>query len=478
MKTVLRRRRGLLLAVTITCAALGVSAPAAFAHVVSGYTVNGCSSVTIDYADFPSGVTDDVSELLYVDNQLATVQTASFTGPSGSDTIDFNQPAQNGDSVFVRAVWDTNGVSGSYVSPTSTLSGCDVPVPPPPPSPPTATIYLPRDNSTFYVGQAVGVIYGCSEGANGPGLTTSEGATPAGLVSSPSGCVGIVTAAGSPTPLYEAEDGGTINTSTPGAYCLTVTAYSQDNLSGTAQHCYTVVPLTYTGRAFDENFAIQIYVPAEKLNSTVSTQPATLNDSAGPNYDTGTVTTNSTSDTVTKSGLDGTAAGLLGGGLDPLNFELEKETFSTAPGEATADSQFGGVYLNPGEIFPTGAFGFSLGDLTDPDDTGTFEATSHTFCTPSGLQTSGTTTIQRLEVNGVNVVGGGGPLPSGPIPANYSTMVGGVKVYLNTQTPTSNGLQVTAAFVSALRETAGGEIGEGFNAGVAISGINGCSGIS
>ena len=83
--------------------------------------------------------------------------------------------------------------------------------------PPTATISSPADNQTFNLNQVASTSFSCSEATGGPGIES---------------CVDSNGATGGT---------GTLDTSTAGTPTYTVTATSQDDLTGTATISYTVL---------------------------------------------------------------------------------------------------------------------------------------------------------------------------------------------------------------------------------------------
>jgi hypothetical protein len=85
------------------------------------------------------------------------------------------------------------------------------------PGGPTATIDSPQDGQTYNVGDAAPTSFSCSDGSGGPGISScvdSNGAT--------------------------SDQGGTLDTSTPGTFTYTVTATSGDGQTSSASVSYTV----------------------------------------------------------------------------------------------------------------------------------------------------------------------------------------------------------------------------------------------
>jgi hypothetical protein len=82
--------RTLLLASVLT-----VSAAAAFVQTASANYLGGveitCTSATFNYSTFPDGA-QSVLETIFVDGAVAKQTTFNFTGPTGTDTVQFTVP--------------------------------------------------------------------------------------------------------------------------------------------------------------------------------------------------------------------------------------------------------------------------------------------------------------------------------------------------------------------------------------------------
>jgi hypothetical protein len=93
-----------------------------------------CSGATYNYSTFPDGA-QSVLETIYVDGAIVKQTTFDFTGPTGTDTLQFSVP-NDGASHYIEA-YSYSITNSTPVSPSpngfATLT-CSAPPPPPPAS--------------------------------------------------------------------------------------------------------------------------------------------------------------------------------------------------------------------------------------------------------------------------------------------------------------------------------------------------------
>jgi hypothetical protein len=115
-----------------------------------------CSGATYNYSTFPAGA-QSVLETIYVDGAVVKQTTFDFTGPTGTDTLQFSVPndgAQHYIEAYSYSITNSTPVSPSPNG-TATLT-CGAPPPPPPVSVCTYTQGYYKNHPAAVTGVPVG----------------------------------------------------------------------------------------------------------------------------------------------------------------------------------------------------------------------------------------------------------------------------------------------------------------------------------
>lgn len=114
--------------------ALVAMAPAASAHTAD-VTIS-CTAVTFNYAKFPDKANTIGSEVVTIDGITIVSKSFSFTGPTGSDTVELHFRTNNTYTVVGTATW-TLRTKTKTATLTQDVSNCGPTCPhnPPPPCP-------------------------------------------------------------------------------------------------------------------------------------------------------------------------------------------------------------------------------------------------------------------------------------------------------------------------------------------------------
>jgi hypothetical protein len=132
----LRMRRLLTRTLLLACV-LAAAIAAAFTQVASANYLGGvdvtCTSATYNYSTFPGGA-QSVLETIFVDGAIVKQTTSDFTGPTGTDTLQFSVPNDGAAHTIEANAYSLTNSTPVFGLPGVVTLTCSSPPPPPPSS--------------------------------------------------------------------------------------------------------------------------------------------------------------------------------------------------------------------------------------------------------------------------------------------------------------------------------------------------------
>lgn len=123
--------RTLLLACVLSAAIAAAFTGVASANYLGGVDVN-CTSATYNYSTFPSGA-QSVLETIFVDGAIVKQTTFDFTGPTGTDTLQFSVPNDGAAHTIEANAYSLTNSTPVFGLPGVVTLTCGSTTPPPPP---------------------------------------------------------------------------------------------------------------------------------------------------------------------------------------------------------------------------------------------------------------------------------------------------------------------------------------------------------
>jgi len=122
--------RTLLLACVLAAAVAAAFTQVASANYLGGVEVT-CTSATFNYSTFPDGA-QSVLETIFVDGSIAKQTTFGFTGPTGTDTVQFSVPNDGAEHTIEANAYSLTNSTPVFGLPGVVKLTCGSPPPPPP----------------------------------------------------------------------------------------------------------------------------------------------------------------------------------------------------------------------------------------------------------------------------------------------------------------------------------------------------------